>query len=148
MEIRQVYYVLEVARQKSFSKAATEVLEILNYVEDEEFNKIDKTFINMLEKCKDENHEFKINENDDFDSLVLTQKTNDLLAYIYRKYWANEEEKIEFDELLMKKDDDNNSESINEYNKLIEYDENIKEKTSTSIFKRLFVWIKNKISNK
>lgn len=133
---------------KSFSKAATEVLEILNYVEDEEFNKIDKTFINMLEKCKDENHEFKINENDDFDSLVLTQKTNDLLAYIYRKYWANEEEKKEFDELLMKKDDDNKSESINEYNKLIEYDENIKEKTSKSIFKRLFVWIKNKISNK
>lgn len=133
---------------KSFSKAATEVLEILNYVEDEEFNKIDKTFINMLEKCKDENHEFKINENDDFDSLVLTQKTNDLLAYIYRKYWANEEEKKEFDELLMKKDDDNKSESINEYNKLIEYDENVKEKTSTSIFKRLFVWIKNKISNK
>lgn len=133
---------------KSFSKAATEVLEILNYVEDEEFNKIDKTFINMLEKCKDENHEFKINENDDFDSLVLTQKTNDLLAYIYRKYWANEEEKKEFDELLMKKDDNNKSESINEYNKLIEYDENVKEKTSTSIFKRLFVWIKNKISNK
>lgn len=133
---------------KSFSKAATEVLEILNYVEDEEFNKIDKTFINMLEKCKDENYEFKINENDDFDSLVLTQKTNDLLAYIYRKYWANEEEKKEFDELLMKKDDDNKSESINEYNKLIEYDENVKEKTSTSIFKRLFVWIKNKISNK
>lgn len=133
---------------KSFSKAATEVLEILNYVEDEEFNKIDKTFINMLEKCKDENHEFKINENDDFNSLVLTQKTNDLLAYIYRKYWANEEEKKEFDELLMKKDDDNKSESINEYNKLIEYDENVKEKTSTSIFKRLFVWIKNKISNK
>lgn len=133
---------------KSFSKAATEVLEILNYVEDEEFNKIDKTFINMLEKCKDENHEFKINENDDFDSLVLTQKTNDLLAYIYRKYWANEEEKKEFDELLMKKDDNNKSESINEYNKLIEYDENVKEKTSTSIFKRLFVWIKNKIRNK
>lgn len=133
---------------KSFSKAATEVLEILNYVEDEEFNKIDKTFINMLEKCKDENHEFKINKNDDFNSLVLTQKTNDLLAYIYRKYWANEEEKKEFDELLMKKDDDNKSESINEYNKLIEYDENVKEKTSTSIFKRLFVWIKNKISNK
>lgn len=133
---------------KSFSKAATEVLEILNYVEDEEFNKIDKTFINMLEKCKDENHEFKINENDDFDSLVLTQKTNDLLAYIYRKYWANEEEKKEFDELLMKKDDNNKSESINEYNKLIEYDEKVKEKTSTSIFKRLFVWIKNKISNK
>lgn len=133
---------------KSFSKAATEVLEILNYVEDEEFNKIDKTFINMLEKCKDENHEFKINENDDFESLVLTQKTNDLLAYIYRKYWANEEEKKEFDELLMKKDDDNKSESINEYNKLIEYDENVKEKTSTNIFKRLFVWIKNKISNK
>lgn len=133
---------------KSFSKAATEVLEILNYVEDEEFNKIDKTFINMLEKYKDENHEFKINENDDFDSLVLTQKTNDLLAYIYRKYWANEEEKKEFDELLMKKDDDNKSESINEYNKLIEYDENVKEKTSTNIFKRLFVWIKNKISNK
>lgn len=132
---------------KSFSKAATEVLEILNYVEDEEFNKIDKTFINMLEKCKDENHEFKINENDDFDSLVLTQKTNDLLAYIYRKYWANEEEKKEFDELLMKKDN-NKSESINEYNKLIEYDENVKEKTSTNIFKRLFVWIKNKISNK
>lgn len=133
---------------KSFSKAATEVLEILNYVEDEEFNKIDKTFINMLEKCKDENHEFKINENDDFDSLVLTQKTNDLLAYIYRKYWANEEEKKEFDELLIKKDDNNKSESINEYNKLIEYDENVKEKTSTSIFKRLFVWIKNKIRNK
>lgn len=133
---------------KSFSKAATEVLEILNYVEDEEFNKIDKTFINMLEKCKDENHEFKINENDDFDSLVLTQKTNDLLAYIYRKYWANEEEKKEFDELLIKKDDNNKSESINEYNKLIEYDEKVKEKTSTSIFKRLFVWIKNKIRNK
>ena len=133
---------------KSFSKAATEVLEILNYVEDEEFNKIDKTFINMLEKCKDENHEFKINKNDDFNSLVLTQKTNDLLAYIYRKYWANEEEKKEFDELLIKKDDNNKSESINEYNKLIEYDENVKEKTSTSIFKRLFVWIKNKIRNK
>lgn len=133
---------------KSFSKAATEVLEILNYVEDEEFNKIDKTFINMLEKCKDVNHEFKINENDDFDSLVLTQKTNDLLAYIYRKYWANEEEKKEFDELLMKKDEKNKSESINEYNKLIEYDENIEEKTSINIFKKIFIWIKNRISNK
>ena len=86
---------------KEFSIACKEVLEILKNIEEIEYEKIDKSFLNVLEDSKDDTYEFVVDNTLDFNELKITDTTNDLLAYIYRKYWANEEEKKEFDKKVL-----------------------------------------------
>lgn len=86
---------------KKFSIACTEVLEILKNIEEIEYEKIDKSFLNVLEDSKDDTYEFVVDNTLDFNELKITDTTNDLLAYIYRKYWANDEEKKEFDKKVL-----------------------------------------------
>ena len=71
---------------KEFSIACKEVLEILKNIEEIEYEKIDKSFLNVLEDSKDDTYEFVVDNTLDFNELKITDTTNDLLAYIDRKY--------------------------------------------------------------
>ena len=115
---------------KKFSIACTEVLEILKNIDEIEYNKIDKEFILVLEENKDKEYNFVCDTSIDFEDLEITPETNDILGYIYRKYWANEEEKKEFDQLVL----GNKNEEIEKT--LIKYEK------KKNIFKKIFEWIK------
>ena len=81
---------------KTFSKVCTETLEILANVSDEEYDKISPNFIQMLDKNSDKTYVFDINPKQEFSKQELLDETYDMLAYIYRKYWCDENSKQEF----------------------------------------------------
>lgn len=85
------------------AKAYTEVCEILKYIPEEDYNKIPKDYIQILEKNKDKNYMFKLDEKKTLEKQHILRETKIILAVIYKKYWATPEEqkiinkKIKFD---------------------------------------------------
>lgn len=71
-----------------YKQAAVEVLEILDLLTEENKNKIPKEVIDFLEKNKDEDYLFNINEEeiDNIEKLDVKQKTKEILAGIYIDY--------------------------------------------------------------
>lgn len=80
----------------AYSEAATEVLTILEHTEIEEVNKIPKNFIKFLKENSSKTYKTDFDFSKPINELNLKQKTQSILAIIYLKYWANEEEKKAF----------------------------------------------------
>ena len=85
---------------ENFSKACTEVLEILKNIEEEDYKKISKDFLENLNYNSDKNYNCNIDFNKSFQEQNLLPETIDLLACIYRQFWCNEEDKREFDKVI------------------------------------------------
>lgn len=75
------------------AKAYTEVCEILKYIPDEDYNKIPKSFKQMLDQNKDKNYKFKLDESKSLKEQKLLRDTKVILAVILKKYLASPEEK-------------------------------------------------------
>lgn len=71
-----------------YSKAYTEVLEILRYVPKESVNKIPKNMLEMFKIKQDTNYNFKIDTNKPFEEQKLLDETKAVFANIFRDYWA------------------------------------------------------------
>ena len=80
----------------AYSEAATEVLTILEHTEIEEVNKIQNNFIKFLKENSSKTYKPDFDFSKPINELNLKQKTQSILAIIYLKYWANEEEKKAF----------------------------------------------------
>lgn len=80
----------------AYNEAATEVLTILEHTEIEEVNKIPKNFIEFLKEKSSKTYKPDFDFSKPINELNLKQKTQSILAIIYLKYWANEEERIAF----------------------------------------------------
>lgn len=76
-----------------YAKAYTEVYEILKNIPDEDLTKIPQEVLHMLEKKKDIEYKFKLQENIGFENQNLLRETKVLLAILYRDYWATKKEK-------------------------------------------------------
>ena len=72
-----------------YAMAYKEVLEIFKYIPVEEINKIPTDIIEMFEKNKDEEYNYKIDINKPFKEQKLLQETEAILANIFRDYWAS-----------------------------------------------------------
>lgn len=82
----------------SYESAYSEVIEVLNYVSIDEYNKIPKKFITYLEENCDENSDFTYNIALPMDKQNLSDKAKNLLAVIYRLFWTNSDEKEKLNE--------------------------------------------------
>lgn len=80
----------------AYSEAAVEVLDILKHTRKEDVNKIPKKFIEFLENNKSKTYIANLDHIKTIKEMELKPKTQALLGLIYLKYWANEEEKLEF----------------------------------------------------
>lgn len=80
----------------AYSEAAVEVLDILKHTRKEDVNKIPKKFIEFLENNKSKTYIANLDHTKAIKEMELKPKTQALLGLIYLKYWANEEEKLEF----------------------------------------------------
>lgn len=89
-------------RENVFPKVCTEMLEVIKYIPDSEFDKIESDFIETLYQEHDIFYEFKLDESKKLDEQELLPETYDMMAYVYRKYLCNEDEKEEFKENLFK----------------------------------------------
>lgn len=79
-----------------YRNAFKEVYEILQNTEEELVEKIPQKFINFIKDNMNEGYQANIDINIEIDKQQLLRETEDILALIYRSYWATEEEKIEF----------------------------------------------------
>lgn len=83
--------------EDNYSNAYKEVIEILKYVPQESVNKIPQTMIDTFKAKMNENYNFHIDINKNFEEQELLDETKAILANIFRDYWATpyQKEKIE-----------------------------------------------------
>ncbi|MBQ3415179.1 MAG: hypothetical protein IJH39_07525 [Clostridia bacterium] len=74
----------------------TEVYDILMFLNDEEKNKIPNKLIDFFKNNKLENYITKVNPYIPLELQKVRKETKAIIACIYRKYLADEEEKEEF----------------------------------------------------
>ena len=98
-----------------YKKAATEVLYILEYTDKNDVKKISQEFIKYLKNEAIPEHSPRFDLDEENEDLVFSIETQALLSLIYLKFWADENEKIKFNEKLL-----NNERKHNEYIKSIQ----------------------------
>ncbi len=68
---------------KDYSKAYTEVIEVLKYFSKDDYDKIPSTFLNFLEKNRDEKYSFKYNLALPIEKQDISYEAKVVLALIY-----------------------------------------------------------------
>ena len=77
--------------------AYAEVLEVLKYISLENYNKIPKNYITYMEENCDEKSTFTYNIAIPFEKQDLSDDTKNILAMLYRLFWASDEDKKRFE---------------------------------------------------
>lgn len=96
----------------TYSKAYTEVLEIISHFSKEEYDKIPKEKIKFYTANKDNNYVFKINPNINLSKQNISPEANAILVSIYREYFANEKQKEVLNQLLIQNQKLHNEEKV------------------------------------
>lgn len=111
-----------------YKNAFKEVYEILQNTDTELAKKIPAKFIEFLQNNMNTDYQTNINNNMDIDKHVLLPETEDILALIYRSYWATDEEKQEFsskDKLQLKEIEENKKSQYKDITEIFEKRKNI-----------------------
>lgn len=122
-----------------FPKVCTEMLEVIKYIPDNEFDKIESEFIETLYQEHDIFYDFKLDENKKLDEQEFLPETYDMIAYVYRKYLCADNEKDEFKENLYKDPFELNKIKTEEIKM---FDNSIAIEEKKSIFKKILDFIK------
>lgn len=99
-----------------YSKAYTEVLEIINHFSEEEYNKIPKEKIDFFEENKDKDYNFKIDPNIDLAEQNISQNANAILLTLFRDYFATEKQKEILKNLLQQNQEKIETTKYQKYN--------------------------------
>lgn len=83
-----------------YSKAYTEVVEILKYLPYEEYSKIPKERIKFYEGHMDKDYIYKINPEINLSEQKISKETNAILITLFRDYFATDSQKDRLNELL------------------------------------------------
>ena len=75
------------------NRAYTQVLEILNNLKLEDYNKVPEDLISTLEEYKDEDTRFKYDSKKDYLEQNVSSEAKLILAIFFKKYWASDEKK-------------------------------------------------------
>ena len=144
-----------------YANAYAEVLEVLNHMVEEDYNKVPKIMIEMFKANSNKEYQFTYDDEKEFEEQNLSKRAKLILAILFRDYWATptqkekiiakqkhdrakiEEEKKEkynYDNLFKDKASNQKTETIEETKSLVEYKE--------SIWNKLIRKIKNIFSKK
>ena len=77
----------------SYSRAYSEVLEILEYISEEDYNKIPKSKIELFEKNADKDYIFYYDPEKTLTEQNVSKIAKGIIALLYRDYWATEEQR-------------------------------------------------------
>ena len=76
-----------------YPKAYKEAYVILHYMPKEDFEKIPSDVINMFKANMDKDYEYDLDKTKPFEEQTMLKQTKELLAILFRDYWANPEQK-------------------------------------------------------
>ncbi len=85
---------------KEMQYSISEVLDILKHTDEEEMERIPLDLIKGLNSNKDESYVSTIDYTKPLKESKISSKALSMLAYIYREYLSDDEEKEEFDKRL------------------------------------------------
>ena len=83
-------------REVEYSEAAVEVLDILNYTNKEDVEKIPQSFIKFLTDIASKNYKAQFNHEQSINELNLKKQTKELLGFIYITWWCSIEEREKY----------------------------------------------------
>ncbi len=87
-------------REVEYSEAAVEVLDILNYTNQEDVRKIPQSFIKFLTEIANKNYKANFNHNGPISGLNLRKQTRELLGFIYITWWCNDKERNNYKNII------------------------------------------------
>lgn len=102
-------------KRENYVKAYTEILEIIEYLPDSEYQKIPKKLIDEFQAKSDKEYVFDIQSEEDFESKELLKETEYIMYALYRNYLVDEEERKQLMQL------ERQAYSDSEENKRIKY---------------------------
>ena len=87
-------------RENEYSEAAVEVLDILDYTNQEDLKKVPQSFIKFLTQIANKNYKVNFNHNIPISGLNLRKQTKELLGFIYITWWCNEKERLNYKDII------------------------------------------------
>ena len=85
---------MEIQVKKESAKAYVEVLETIKYMKPELVQKIPPKLIQFFKDYKDENYQFKFDENTNIENQKISLEAGSILAILMLNYIADEKEKL------------------------------------------------------
>lgn len=79
--------------QTKYANAYTEVYEILNCLDEEEYSKIPEELLEVFEENRNLDYEYEVNEEQDLLKQPMLKETKAILLNIFRDYLATPEQK-------------------------------------------------------
>lgn len=95
--------ILEGSNDVNYSQACKEAVEILKYIPEEYYNRINKKLIERLESDADESYNLIITPDAKFESLNILNETKEILSLLSDKFWKQDGKNIKIDEIFNKK---------------------------------------------
>ncbi len=83
-----------------YAKAYTEILEIIKYFPQEEYDKIPKERIEFFKNNMDKNYNFTIDPEIDLSEQNISKETNAIIISLFQDYFATENQKEKIKEVL------------------------------------------------
>lgn len=99
-----------------YSKAYTEVLEILKYLPKNEYDKIAQEKIKFFENNKDNSYKFSINPQIPLYEQNISIEANSIIVVLFRDYFASEKQREKLKFILKQNEDKYQEEIRKEYN--------------------------------
>ena len=124
------------------AKAYKEVLEIIKYFPEKEYNKIPKEKIDFFKQNMDSNYKFSIDPKIELSKQNISKEANAIVVALYEDYYATESERKKIKDILRL------NELKNERKKRKKYNPNIIFKTKKNNEKREMVEYKENIFTK
>ena len=114
----------------NYTKAYTEVLEILKHIPKKDLDKVPKEKLEFYKKHRDKEYDYRIDNLLEFKEQKLSDISKAILAILFRDYWANDYQK---EKILIKEKYDRQKledEQRNRYNPNNVFKKNDESKTS------------------
>ena len=93
-------------KKENYAKACTEILKIIEYLPDNEYQKIPQELINEFYEKSDKQYIFDIQSEEDFEKKELLKETKYIMYGLYRNYLSDEEEREQLKQLEKQSYDD------------------------------------------
>ena len=101
---------------EKYSKAYTELLEIISHFSEDEYSKIPSEKIKFYEDNKDKNYNYKINPQIDLSKQYISKETEALIVILFRDYFATTKQKETLINLLRQNQQKTDKEKYEKYN--------------------------------
>lgn len=100
----------------TYAKAYKEVLEIIKYFPEKEYNKIPKEKIEFYKDNMDKNYEFTINPAIDLSKQNISIEANAIIVALFKDYFATEKQREIIDNILESNEQKEEQEKREKYN--------------------------------